>query len=274
MANHFPEAKQVDLQLVRSLAMPVALQLNPLEHQITALPDDKDLEFYFIPHTEKVLFAPYLRKKPYRNLKLISYEHPATSLSFFFKHKYTLEKDVPLPEVVAYVENHIAMEEERLMQNPALNQSSSTTLPKLHALLNQLRQRPDSLNWCLSNYHLHYRYWYLTYRYFTDETGDKSDTRNTHLLKHEQRTPSRRQEKVNLIFVHSEGIHRDIPNDNKQIDRYLALFPNRIEEGTQWLYWRNNPLAVESGRSPVTHYQQMELFSNPEMKADSPKIET
>lgn len=270
MATHSYESKQVDLQLIRSLALPIALQLNTLEHQVTGLPDDKDLEFYFIPHTEKVLFAPYLRKKPYRNLKLISYEHPATSLSFFFKHKYTLEKEVPLNEVITYVEHHIAMEEERLGQNPGLTRAATSTLPNLRMLLNQLRQHPDSLNWCMSNYHLHYRYWYLTYRYFTDEKGDQSDTRNTHLLKHEQRTPSRRQEKVNLIFVDSEGIQRDIPNDNKQIDRYLASFPHRIEEGTLWLYWRHNPTAVEPSQSPVTPYKQMELFDALETKSDSP----
>lgn len=86
---------QAPLEARRLLLESMSMTLQPLTHQINALPDETDLEYYFVPVERMSLFLPYHRPgQPYKNLKLVNFDRPTISLTFFPKHKYTVQRDI------------------------------------------------------------------------------------------------------------------------------------------------------------------------------------
>ncbi len=226
------------LDALRILLRQQAINLIPLVHQVSALPTDAEVEYYFIPMAHMREYAPYHRPgKPYKNLKLVNYERPAISLSFNSKHKYSIQRQPPVEDVLLHLKNC----RDELLNRSLFEQLSigqQTELKRVDEAFRVLRQQPEAYQTCFSNYYHYYRYWYCTYRYFDDATLLKTSTVNEHLLKHTERVKGQIHERLNIIFVDKEHITRPVPNDNKLIDRELDSYPIHFKQGTTTLYLR------------------------------------
>ncbi len=235
-------AKRTDeapLNALRLILNTHAVQLTPINNQISALPIDAELEYYFIPMQYMREYAPYFRfdKSPYKNLKLINYDRPAISLSFFSKHKYSIKRNINQGDALA----HLKAFRDELLNRSLVQQLTARQQEKLREtdeLFRAMRDNPDQYESCFSNYHHYYRYWYCSYRYFEDDTQTKADTNSEHLLKHTERIKGQVHERLNIIFIDPDFITRPVPHDHKLIDRELANFPVQIRQGVTTLYLR------------------------------------
>ncbi len=239
-----PMAKRPELaplDAIRILLNTSTVKLEPLTHQVSALPVDSELEYYFVPAQHMVLFAPYHRPgQPYKNLKLVNYERPAISLAFFPKHKYTIDREVGPQQAQDVLLEH----REQLYKRSFLGQllpAQEKELQRIDTLLRTLRQSPDQFQFCISNYHHYYRYWYCSFRYFEDQEQTKTGTSNEHMLKYTESTHRRTgepvlNERLNIIFVDTKYITRPVAYDNKLIDQELDTYSDRISFGKGALY--------------------------------------
>ncbi|KAA9341091.1 hypothetical protein [Larkinella humicola] len=233
--------KRIDsapLAAIRLALKDQAITLQPVMNQVSALPVDADLEYYFVPADFMKFYQPYHRPgQPLKNLKLINYERPAISLSFYFKHKYKIKRDVDPQEVLRHVREH---RDELLNKSltSVLSIKEQKELQETDDLLRQIRDHPEAYQYCFSNYHHYYKYWYCSYRFFEDEDKTQAASGTEHLLKHTERLEGNRIERLNIIFVDPYYITRQVPQDNKLIDRELETYPTRIRRGTITLYLR------------------------------------
>jgi len=226
------------LDALRILLKQQAVTLTPVVNQITALPVDPELEYYFIPMQFMNMYEAYYRPgKPFKNLKLVNYGKPAISLSFYSKHKYYIERQTDPDEVLQHLRSH---------RNELLNRSlfeqlspqQQLDLQHSDRMMRTLRDNPDAYQACFSNYHHYYRYWYCSYRYFEDATLLKNETGSEHLLKHTERIKGQVHERLNIIFIDPHYIARPVPHDHKRVDRELETFPIQIRQGITTLYLR------------------------------------
>ena len=226
------------IEALRVLLKPMAITLQPIDHQVSALPTDPDLEYYCVPAHHMDLFHPYYKPGlPYKNLKLINYGRPAISLSFFVKHKYQIKRDVDPQQALTYLQVH----RDELFNRSFFDQLSTAQQQELRhtdELMRTIRRDPHAYQLSFSNYHHYYRYWYCSFRYFEDEAHTQNATENEHLLKHTRRTEGRVSERLNIIFIDPHYITRPVPYDNKLIDRELETYPDRIEHERTALYIR------------------------------------
>jgi DUF1365 family protein len=125
-------------------------------------------------------YKPYYRPgKPLRILKLVNFDKPAISLSFFSKHKYSIERNVTHGEVMLHLKNY----RDELLNKSLMQQLSAgqqTELKQADQLLRTIRDHPmPTRPVCRITYH-YYRYWYCTYRYFDDPDQTKTTTSSEH----------------------------------------------------------------------------------------------
>jgi len=231
------------LPAVRLLLDSCTVTLEPMTHQISSMPKESGLEYYFVPAKHMRLFSPYHRPdRPFKNLKLLNYDRPAISISFYNKHKYKIDRDVE-PVVAQQI---LQAQRDELYGSSFLEQLSTgqqQQLQYIDNLLRSLRDHPADLNFCISNYHQFYRYWYCSYRYFDDVDRIKTSTSNEHMLKHTQRAKERSSainERLNIIFVDMNYMTRPVPYDNKLVDRELETFDASIPFGQSALYVKKN----------------------------------
>lgn len=236
---------QAPLDAIRLLLKSMTITLQPLTHQVSALPNESDLEYYFVPAEHMDLFSPYHRPgQPFKNLKLINFDRPAISLAFFPKHKYSIDRDVK-PD---HAQEVLLEYRDELFRRSFMGQftpSQEKELQHIDSLLRSLRQSPGKFRFCISNYHHYYRYWYCSYRYFEDEERTKTGTSNEHMLKHTERD-SRRvnketivSERLNIIFIDTKFITLPVPYDNKLISQELDTYSDRISFGKAELYMKS-----------------------------------
>lgn len=242
------KAKIADLlpiPAIRQVLMTFQTTLEPLTHQVSAMPIESDLEYYFVSAEHMHLFSPYYRPgKPFKNLKLVNYGRPAISVSFYNKHKYHLERNTPPASAQAILQE----QRDNLYARSFLESLSAKQQQKfqeMDSLLRAIRQAPDQFEFCVSNYDHYYRYWYCSFRYFEDDERTKTGTSNEHLLKHTQRTDERSKEqlvneRLNIIFIDPQYITRPVAYDNKLIDRELETYPDKIRFGKATLYIRSS----------------------------------
>ncbi|MCK8494805.1 hypothetical protein M0L20_23250 [Spirosoma sp. RP8] len=231
--------EQAPIQAIRPLLKNQAIQLSPLVNQISNIPPaDQQLEYYFIPIQFMKEYKPYHRPgRPFKNLKLVNYDKPAISLSFFYKHKYTIERTVSHIQVVQHIKNYRdELLNRTLFQQLSYNEQKD--LQRSDEILRTIRQRPDTYQACFSNYHHKYYYWYCTYRYFDDLASMKTTTSSEHLLKHTERPGHQVHERLNIIFIDPEYISEPVPHDHKIVDRELDTFPIQLRQGITTLYLR------------------------------------
>ncbi|GAB4019246.1 hypothetical protein [Spirosoma koreense] len=238
---HVKPAKRTDsapLDALRIVLKQQAVSLTPVINQVSALPIDDALEYYFVPMEYMRQYQAYYRPgKPYKNLKLVNYEKPAISLSFFYKHKYSVQRTPTHEEVMLHLRNH----RDELLNRSLMAQLSAAQneqLQQTDQILRTLRDNPQAYKACFSNYHHYYRYWYCAYRYFEDATLTKAASGDEHLLKHTERIKGQIHERLNIIFIDPYYITRPVPNDNKFVDRELDTFPIQLRQGITTLYLR------------------------------------
>ncbi|WP_345247254.1 hypothetical protein [Nibrella saemangeumensis] len=226
------------LDALRLVLRSHAIELKPFVHQVKDLPQDPDLEYYFVPAELKETYRPYYRPgRPYKNLKLVNFDQPAISLSFYFKHKYSIKQDVPADQAIEYLRNYRdELFNKGLLIQPS--QAEQLELKQVDDLLRQIRTAPGHFQYCFSNFHHFYRYWYCSYRYFEEEKPEKLGSATEHLLKHSERVKGQVSQRLNIIFVDTEYIARAIPlsQDNKTIEKILATYNHRHAFGTVALY--------------------------------------
>lgn len=232
-------SKNADLNVIRLLVRDQGVQLSPLTNQISTLPNDAELEYYFIPAEFMKDYKAYSRadKAPFKNLKLVNFKKPAISLSFFSKHKYIIKRENDPDAILLHLKNY----REELLENSlfkALDEEQEKKLRQIDTLFRDFRANPTAYQTCFSNYHHYYRYWYCSYRYFEDGAETKAESESVHLLKHTERIKGKVHERVNIIFIDSNYITRPVPYDNKLVDRELETYPIQIKQGTTTLYLR------------------------------------
>lgn len=232
---------EAPLDALRILLKKQAVRLDPLHNEIKNVPSaDQQLEYYFVPMQFMNDYRAFHRPgKPLKNLKLINYDKPALSLSFFSKHKYTIERAVAQVELEQHLRNYRAeLLDRSTMQQLSIGQQKE--LQQADQILRTIREQPDAYQACFSNYHHKYYYWYCTYRYFDDLGSQKTSTSSEHLLKHTERPGHPVHERLNIIFIDLEHINKALPNDHKQIDRELATYPIQLRQGITTLYLRKS----------------------------------
>ncbi|UFH57651.1 hypothetical protein [Spirosoma sp. KNUC1025] len=236
--------EEAPLEGLRLVLNKQAIHLDPLVNQVSNLPPaDQQLEYYFVPRQFMTEYKAYNRPgKPLKNLKLVNYDKPAISVSFFYKHKYSIERQVTHQDVVQHIKNY----RDELLNRSLMQQLSSSQqreLQQTDELLRTIRQQPDAYQACFSNYYHKYYYWYCTYRYFEKDelTGaitTKTSTSSEHLLKHTERVGHPVHERLNIIFIDPEYINESVPHDQKVIDRELTTYPIKLRQGVTTLYLR------------------------------------
>lgn len=237
------KAKQSDLvplPAIRLVLKHCKTDLQPIIHQVNALPIESDLEYYFVPAEFTELFRPYYRPgKPYKNFKLINFERPAISLTFYNKHKYQISRGIRMESALAILkEQRDQLYTKSFMDQLTLGQQQK--LQEIDVLLRAIRQTPEKFEFCSSNYEHYYRYWYCSFRFFEDTEQTKTGTINEHLLKHVPAPNDQSTiERLNVIFIDPKFITRPVPYDNKLIDRELETYPNRVSYGQSSLYIRS-----------------------------------
>lgn len=232
--------EEAPLTAIRLALKDHAVILEPFVNQVSALPVDDQLEYYFVPMQHMSFYKPYYRPgQPFKNLKLVNYQRPAIALSFYRKHKYKMDRNVGPIEAM----NHLKERRDELlnlsMMGP-LSQGQQDELRQTDTLLRTIRQEPEGYQFCLSNYHHYYHYWYCTFRYFEDEEKTQNSSDNEHLLKHTERVKGQVHERLNIIFIDPYYITRQVPYDNKLIDRELETYPHKFRNGITTLYVRKN----------------------------------
>lgn len=229
--------KNADLKAVRLLVNAQSIQLVPLTNQVSALPHDPELEYYFIPMEFMKDYKPYFPADmaPYKNLKLVNFKKPAISLSFFSKHKYTVKRDNDPEAILLHLKNHREELMEYSLFKP-LDGEQEKQLRQIDELFRNFRANPDAYQTCFSNYHHYYRYWYCSYRYFEDSANTKADSESVHLLKYTERIKGQVHERLNIIFIDMNYITQPVPYDNKLVDRELETYPIQIKQGTTTLF--------------------------------------
>jgi len=230
---------EAPLDAIRAVLKTQAISLTPGVNQISNPPPaDPQLEYYFIPMQFMKQYQAYNRPgKPLKNLKLVNYDKPAISLSFFFKHKYSIERTVTHSDVVQHIKNY----RDELLNKSLMEQLSTGQLKELREtdqLLRRVREEPDAYEACFSNYHHKYYYWYCTYRYFDDLASLKTTTSSEHLLKHTERVGHPVHERLNIIFIDPDYINESVPHDQKVIDRELSTYTTKLRQGVTTLYLR------------------------------------
>ncbi|SFF39760.1 hypothetical protein [Spirosoma endophyticum] len=150
------------LQLVSSSTLPDLVpvplsktRLNPYKRYLTQLGYIRHLKQYQAYHRPG---------KPLKNLKLVNYDKPAILLSFFFKHKYSIERQVIHADVVQHIKSY----RDELLNRSLMEQLSVGQLKELKQtdeLLRRVREEAHAYQACCSNYHHKYYYWYCTYRW-------------------------------------------------------------------------------------------------------------
>lgn len=231
------------LPAIRLVLNTCKTDLRPIVHQVSALPTELDLEYYFVPAQYMEMFRPYYRPgKPYKNLKLVNFERPAISLTFYNKHKYQIDRGIK-PETAEAIlkEQRDNLYARSFLDQLTLNQQQK--LQDVDNLLRAIRLTPEKYQFCSSNYHHYYRYWYCSFRYFEDADLIKTGTANEHMLKHTQRTNERSaeqlvSERLNIIFIDPKYITRPVSYDNKLIDRELETYSEKVSYGKSSLYIR------------------------------------
>ena len=232
------------LPAIRLVLTTCKIDLQPITHQVSALPIESDLEYYFVPAPHMEMFRPYYRRgKPYKNLKLINFERPAISLTFYNKHKYQIDRGIKAETAEAILKE----QRDNLYARSFLDQLTRGQQQKLmdiDNLLRAIRQTPEKFQFCSSNYEHYYRYWYCSFRYFEDADQIKTGTANEHMLKHTQRTDERSSEqlvseRLNIVFIDPKYIIRPVSYDNKLIDRELETYTEKISYGKASLYVRS-----------------------------------
>ena len=184
------------------------------------------------------VYKPYYRPgRPFKNLKLVNYNQPAISLSFWSKHKYSVSHNPTTEEVQLHLKNHRAELLDRSLTYK-MTPEQEADLKQTDELLRLVRDNQVAIESCFSNYHHFYKYWYCNYRYFEDATFTQTNSIKEHLLKRTERIPGQVHERLNIIFVDMDHISQVIPQDNKQVDRTLATFPIQIRQGITTLYIR------------------------------------
>lgn len=230
---------EAPLEGLRTVLKTQAVTLSPGINQISNPPPaDPHLEYYFIPMQFMKQYQAYNRPgKPLKNLKLVNYDKPAISLSFFYKHKYSIERQIIHGDVLQHIKNY----RDDLLNRSLMEQLSVGQLKELQQtdeLLRTVREKPDAYQACFSNYHHKYYYWYCTYRYFDDLATLKTTTSSEHLLKHTERVGHEVHERLNIIFIDPEYINEAVPHDHKLIDRELKNYPIHLRQGITTLYLR------------------------------------
>lgn len=230
--------EEAPLDALRVLLKTQAVALQPIVHQVSALPTEPELEYYFLPKRFMNQYQAYHRPgKPFKNLKLVNFDKPAISLTFYFKHKYSIERRATQADVQQHIKNY----RDELLNKSLMEQLSPAQLRDLQQtdlLLRQIRDQPDQYQACFSNYYHYYRYWYCSYRYFEDEEKVKTATGSEHLLKHTERIKHQVHQRLNIIFIDPDYIAKPVPYDHKQIDRELANFPIQLRQGITTLFLR------------------------------------
>lgn len=226
------------LEAMRIILQAQSVVLAPVTNQVSTLPIDQQLEYYFIPMEYMAEYKPYHRPgQPFKNLKLINFNRPAISLSFFSKHKYTMERNADSNDVLQHLKNY----RDELLNRSLFEQLSGgqqQELKRIDEIYRSLRDNSQKYESCFSNYHHYYQYWYCSFRYFEDAMLTKTGTSSEHMLKHTERVKGQIHERLNIIFIDPEYITRPVSYDNKQVDRELAHFPIRIKQGITTLYLR------------------------------------
>ena len=231
-------SNEVPLDAVRIMLAQQQIKLKAGKHQVKDLPNDPQVEYYFIPMQHMKLYEPYNRSgKPYKNLKLVNYNQPAISLSFFSRHKYVVQRDPDPVDIQLHLRNHRADLLDWSLGH-TLTAEQEIDLRQTDELLRLVRDNPRAVETCFSNYHHQYHYWYCSYRYFEDAELTQTNSLNEHLLKHTERVKGQVHERLNVIFIDMDYISQVIPQDNKQVDRMLATFPIQIRQGVTTLYIR------------------------------------
>ena len=229
---------EAPLEALRLVLQQQSVLLNPVANQVSVLPVNEQLEYYFVPmHYMQQYKAYYRPGKPFKNLKLVNYDKPAISLSFFFKHKYSIERNPTAYEVELHLKNY----RNELLNKSLLQRLSPTQQQQLQQadqLLRAVRQDPAAYQACFSDYFHYYRYWYCSYRYFDDQEKTKATTSSEHLLKHTERIPGQVHERLNIIFIDPYYITRPVPHDHKLVDRELDTFPIQLRQGFNTLFLR------------------------------------
>ena len=217
------------------------MSLQPITHQVSALPEEAELEYYFVSVEHMSMFLPYHRPgQPFKNIKLINFNRPAIAVNFFSKHKYAIDRDVkPKQAQDILLEYRDQLHKRFFLGQPTPVQAKE--LQHIDSILRRMRQAPNHFRLCISNYHHYYRYWYCSFRYFEDEQQTKTGTSNEHMLKYTERVDRRGgepilNERLNIIFVDTNYITRPVAYDNKLIDRELATYSDRIIFGKGALY--------------------------------------
>ena len=183
-----------------------------------------------------------------RTIKLINYNKPAISISYFQKHKYVLNKKPKTEEVAGLLESQIKklnkklaeietaiqnLKESELSFQPSFEKRALELTEEIkyhYRFLNNL----DTCDFAISNYSRYYIYSYINYKYY-HQGGIESG--NSHLIKHTfDKEGEIAVERTNVIFVDIEAITKPVPYDNKKITDYLATFPDKINCGTFDLY--------------------------------------
>ena len=233
---------EAPLDAIRILLHKQAIKLDPLLHEIKNTPVDASLEFYFIPMQHMKQYKPFHRPgKPIKNLKLVNFDKPAISLSFYSKHKYSIQRDAPQADVELHLRNYRnELLDRSLVQQ--LNNVEHQELKQVDQLLRTIRDQPGTYQACFSNYYHYYYYWYCTYRYYDDLANQKTSTSSEHLLKHTERPGHEVHQRLNIIFIDMEQIVKPVANDHKQIDRELDTYPIQLRQGITTLYLRKNEL--------------------------------
>lgn len=224
------------LPALRLVLRKQAVPLQPVVNQVSALPADAQLEYYFVPVQFMEQYRPYYRPgQPFKNLKLVNFGHPAISLSFYFKHKYKIERQPAPDQVLQHLTNYRA----ELLNRSLTEQISpvqKNELVKVDDLTRSFRKDADAFQACFSNYYHYYRYWYCSYRFFEDEEQTQVGSGTEHLLKHTERVVGQVHERLNIIFIDRDSISRPVPRDDKLIDRELDTYPTEIRQGLTTLY--------------------------------------
>lgn len=237
------KAKQSDLAPLPTIRLVInhcKTELLPIVHQVSALPSESDLEYYFVPAEHMELFRPYHRPgKPYKNFKLINFDRPAISLTFYNKHKYQISRGIKIEFALTILKE----QRDNLYAKSFLDQltpGQQQKLQEIDFLLRTIRQTPDQFEFCTSNYEHYYRYWYCSFRFFEDVEQIMTGTVNEHLLKHVQATDGQSTiERLNVIFIDSKYITRPVSYDNKLIDRELETYTEKVSYGKSSLYIRS-----------------------------------
>ena len=134
--------EEAPLDALRLVLRQHAVLLNPINNQVSVLPVDEQLEYYFVPVQYMHQYQAYYRPgKPFKNLKLVNFDKPAISLSFFSKHKYSIERNITHGDVVLHLKNY----RDELLNKSLMQQLSPTQhqqLQQADGLLRAIREQP------------------------------------------------------------------------------------------------------------------------------------